>query len=107
MIRDRIVFGTSSERVREKLINEGDKLTLEKAVQIAQTYECSQQQLKTMSQQEVHGINKSNFERPGQSYRKQRRTGSENRGDDRKNQDEKRRSKIQRDQSNHDCSRCG
>ena len=107
MIRDRIVFGTSSERVREKLINEGDKLTLEKAVQIAQTYEYSQQQLKTMSQQEVHGINKSNFERPGQSYRKQRRTGSENRGDDRKNQDEKRRSKIQRDQSNHDCSRCG
>lgn len=29
MVRDRIVFGTSSTNVREKLINEGEKLTLE------------------------------------------------------------------------------
>ncbi|CAB4032430.1 Hypothetical predicted protein [Paramuricea clavata] len=33
---------------REKLINEGDKLTLDKAIQIAQTHKYSQQQLKTM-----------------------------------------------------------
>ncbi len=58
MIHDRIVLATSSEGVREKLINEGDKLTLKKAVQIAQTYEYLQQHSKTMSQQEVHGINK-------------------------------------------------
>ena len=31
MIRERIVFGTSYERVREKLINEGEKLTLVKS----------------------------------------------------------------------------
>jgi hypothetical protein len=66
MICDRIVFGTSSERVREKLLNEGDKLTLDKAIQIAQTHEYSQQQLKIMSQQEVHGINRRNFNRQGQ-----------------------------------------
>ena len=32
MIRDRIVFECSSTRVREKLINEGAKLTIDKAV---------------------------------------------------------------------------
>jgi len=35
MIRDRIVFGTSSYKIREKLINEGEKLTLEKVIGIA------------------------------------------------------------------------
>ena len=34
MIRDRIVFGCSSPRVREKLINEGNKLTMDKAIQV-------------------------------------------------------------------------
>ena len=33
MVRDRLVFGTSSSKVRERLINEGEKLTLEKAIQ--------------------------------------------------------------------------
>ena len=42
MIRDRIVLGMPYERVREKLIDEGEKFTLEKAIHIAQTYEYSQ-----------------------------------------------------------------
>jgi hypothetical protein len=65
MVCYRIVFGTSSERVREKLINEGDKLTLDKAIQIVQTHEYSQQQLKTMSQQGVHGIHRRNSNHTG------------------------------------------
>ena len=48
MARDMIVFGTSSSKVREKLIDEGEKLTLEKAIQISQSYEYSQEQLKLM-----------------------------------------------------------
>lgn len=59
MIRDRIVFGTSSQKVREKLIAEGEKLTIEKAIQIAQSHEYSQEQLKTMSGQEVHAVSHS------------------------------------------------
>ena len=55
MIRDRIVFGTASEKVREKLINEGEKLTLDKAIQIAQSYEYSQEQLKSMGK-EINAI---------------------------------------------------
>ena len=49
MIRDCVVFGTSSKKVREKLITKGEKLTFYKAIQIAQSYEYSQEQLKTMS----------------------------------------------------------
>lgn len=43
MVRDRLVFGTNSAKVRERLINEGAQLTLEKAIQIAQNFEYAQQ----------------------------------------------------------------
>ena len=36
MIRDRIVLGTSSLKVRSKLIDEGEKFTLAKAIQMGQ-----------------------------------------------------------------------
>ncbi len=49
MIRDRIVFGTNSMKVRERLINEGASLTMDKAVQIAQNVEYSKQQLSSMA----------------------------------------------------------
>lgn len=46
MVRDRIVFTTNSPRVREKLLNQGPKLTIEKAIDIARSHELSQVQLK-------------------------------------------------------------
>ncbi|KAG1651845.1 hypothetical protein GQR58_026725 [Nymphon striatum] len=49
LVRDRIVFGTSHNKVREMLINEGEQLNLDKAVQIAQQYEYAQLQLKSMT----------------------------------------------------------
>ena len=49
MIRDHIVFGVKSTKIREKLINEGNALTLEKCMDIARTYELSQKQLKSMN----------------------------------------------------------
>ena len=60
MVRDRIVFGTNSSKIREKLIMEGDELTLEKATRAARTCETSQAQLKTMSAKNkgsIHTIN--------------------------------------------------
>lgn len=51
MIRDRLVIGTNDSRIREKLINEGEKLTLDKALQIAQSYEYCQKQMVSMSVQ--------------------------------------------------------
>ena len=49
MIRDRIVTGCFSDKCREKLINEGDKLTMHKAIQIVQNFENCQKQFSTMT----------------------------------------------------------
>ena len=49
MIRDRIVFGTNSKKIRERLFDEGAKLTLEKATAIARSLETSQAQLNVMN----------------------------------------------------------
>jgi len=49
MVRDRIVFGCASEKVRERLIEKGKDLTLELAVQIAQSSEYSKKQMAEMS----------------------------------------------------------
>lgn len=69
MIRDRNLFGTSSQ-VREKLIAEGEKMTLKKALQIALSHEYSQEQLKTMSGHELHAVSHShnhNIRKTGRS----------------------------------------
>ena len=49
MVRDRVVIGCYSQKVREKLIQEGYELTLEKAVDIARTQEMSNTQLQSMA----------------------------------------------------------
>lgn len=75
MLRDRIVFGTSSSKVREKLINEGGKLTLDKALQIAQSFEYAQEQLKSMNSEikmtsEVSSLSRSKtYDKPLRSAR--------------------------------------
>ena len=55
MIRDRIVFGTNSLKVREKLISKGAKLTLDKAIEIARSHESSQAQLTAMVAETADG----------------------------------------------------
>ena len=61
MIRDRIVFGTNSQKVREKLINEKAKLTLARAIEIARNYESAKQQLQSMGKKEdsIYGIERN------------------------------------------------
>ncbi|XP_062603460.1 uncharacterized protein K02A2.6-like [Saccostrea cucullata] len=49
MIRDRVVFGVRSAKIREKLITTGSDLTLAQAIDIANLYELSRAQLKTMN----------------------------------------------------------
>ncbi|KAK3107438.1 hypothetical protein FSP39_014641 [Pinctada imbricata] len=63
MVRDRIVFGIKSPKIREKLINEGSGLALEKAIDVARSYEMSQAQLKSMSLEDpkIDAINKHKF----------------------------------------------
>jgi hypothetical protein len=69
MIRDRIVFGVSSEKVREKRINVGEALTLDKAVEIVQSYEYSQQQLKQMSADAGKSMQAISKEKPGLKHK--------------------------------------
>lgn len=59
MIRDRIVFGVNSNKVREKLINQGSELTLEKAIDILRLHEIAQKQLKMMSEEDPTVTTKS------------------------------------------------
>ena len=49
MVRDRAVIGCHSTKTREKLLQEGSDLTLEKAVDIARTDEMSKTQLESMA----------------------------------------------------------
>ena len=60
MVRDRIVFATNSPRVREKLLSQGPELTLDKAIDIARSYELAQVQLKAMANDshEVHTVHR-------------------------------------------------
>ena len=96
MIRDHIVFGIKSIKVREKLINQGNDLTLEKSMDISRTYELSQKQLKSMNSGEdpnVHAI-RSKFPTQQRSVRK------------------KEKKKSSREKSTHEkqavkCMKCG
>ena len=59
MIRDRIVFGVSDTRLKERLLRESSDLTLEKAVSLCRTAKASKNQLKELHSSEtkpVHGV---------------------------------------------------
>ena len=76
MIRDHIVFGIKSSKVREKMINEGDDLTLEKCMNLARTHELSKKQLKTMNTSEdpdVYAVKSKNH--PKQRHSKKQNYG--------------------------------
>ena len=58
------MFGTKSAKVREKLIDIGSDLTLEKAIEVARVDEVSVQQLKEMTdetEQGVHAVKRKNW----------------------------------------------
>ena len=58
------MFGTKSAKVREKLIDIGSELTLERAIDVARVDEVSVQQLKEMTdktEQGVHAVKKKNW----------------------------------------------
>lgn len=68
MIRDRIVFGINNPKAREKLIIEGDKLTLDKTIHIMQNMEYCQEQLRTIGKENVDAVKQRNI-RPNHRHR--------------------------------------
>ena len=55
MIRDRIVLGVNSPRIRERLLREED-LTLDTAIKICQAAEAAQRQIQTLGQEEAGAV---------------------------------------------------
>jgi len=94
MIRDRVVMGVTSSKIREKMLNEGEKLTLDKAIGIAQSYEYAQAQLRSMGEPTNQAsVNEVQPRRRGQPAKKGR--ASHAKGD------------TVRQKKPAECDRCG
>jgi len=63
IVRDRVIIGCHSAKTREKPIQEGSDLTLEKAISIARTDEMSKAQLQTMANEDA-SINRTKPAKP-------------------------------------------
>ena len=75
MVRDRIVASILSQDIREKLLTEGDTHTMDKAIDLAVTYETTQQCLKSMATSatptRVDAIKQKRQEAPRQQKRQE------------------------------------
>lgn len=80
MVRDRIVFATNSQRVREKLLSHGAELTLDKAIDIACSHELAQAQLKDLNSDAVHAISRRSDHRWSYKSSEQKRTHTNSKG---------------------------
>ena len=49
MVRDTIICGLHSQTIREKLLNEGDQLKMERAIELAMNHEATQEHLRSMA----------------------------------------------------------
>ena len=71
LIRDRLVYGTNSERIKERLLCGEEELTLVKALKICRADEQSNKQLKAMNgENEVHTIKKQTAWKAGRDQYK-------------------------------------
>jgi hypothetical protein len=71
LIRDRLVYGTNSERIKERLLRGEEELTLVKALKICRADEQSNKQLKAMNgENEVHTIKKQTAWKAGKDQYK-------------------------------------
>ncbi|VDI62424.1 Hypothetical predicted protein, partial [Mytilus galloprovincialis] len=94
LIRDRIVCGTNSSRVKERLLRE-DGLTLDKAVGICRADEESRKQMKTLNEEEqVHALR-----RKTQNQRNNRNEGYAKIGPSRRDHEKR--------GSSFSCGKCG
>ena len=66
------MFGCSNAKVGEKLVDEGEKLTMDKAIQITQNYEYCQQQLSSMTMSSPSNVDANKRgSKPGRQQPKQ------------------------------------
>ena len=73
MVRDRLVYGTNSIKVRERFVSRGAELDLSMAINIARAHESAQSQLHKMtSEATVHSVrtNKGHKQRTEGDFRR-------------------------------------
>lgn len=108
MVRDRLVIGIRNSKIREKLINIGSELTLEKTLEIARLHELSAAQAKSMSGEDykVNTIQKgSSQRRHGQVNRQTNYTG-QGQGKPRKQKQHKHSNDTNK-LNKSKCTKCG
>ena len=99
LLRDALVFGVDSDIVRKKCIAEGNKLTLQKAREIARTEEANKMQLEaTTNHNQIYLLNKKDF-----SKGKTQPQNKPSKGQKRHKGKEHR----QTDKPKPECGRCG
>ena len=100
MICDRLVLGTNSQKIRERLINKGSELTLDKASNIMRNYKLAKDQLKSMTKDDetIHAIGRQR-RTPSNKGRYPRRNSRLKERDE-----ENQRSRESREQR---CQNCG
>ncbi|KAG7479045.1 hypothetical protein JOB18_016283 [Solea senegalensis] len=83
MVRDRVMLGIQSPKVREKLLSVGSDLTLDKAIDIVRSHDIAQAQLKTVAsgnsglhEQTVHAINRHYSRKTAWKTRQDKATGN-------------------------------
>ena len=96
LLRDALVFGVDSDIVRKKGIAEGNKLTLQKAREIARTEEATKMQLEAMANHsQINLLNKKDFSKGKTQPRNKPSKG------------EKGKEHKQTDKPKPECERCG
>ena len=84
MIRDRIVFGVSDTRLKERLLRESSELSLEKAASLCRAAEASKSQLKELQTSErskpVHAVKPKAKQKPLNTPQKQPQSNCRNCG---------------------------
>ena len=97
MVRDRIVCGIISQDAREKLLQMGEQLTMQRAIEIVVTHDATKQQLAAMQKEEtVEVINKRRTE-----------SSETNRRFQHFNSTTKPQEERSQKSDTHDCGNCG
>ena len=99
LLRDALVFGVDSDTVRKKCIAEGNKLTLQKAREIARKEEATKMQLEAMANHsQINLLNKKDFSKGKTQPRNKPSKGQKG---------HKGKEHRQTDKPKPECGRCG
>lgn len=107
MIRDRLVFGVTSPKVREKLISQGEKLTLDKAISICQTCAYTKEQMRLMDGTNTTTTETVHVVKSHKHSQKQHSTSSRPQHQNKRSTGPAQYGSVQKDKPVKTCGNCG